>query len=34
MALSIKLTKEERQLAESYAKIHAVSVEEAFKGTI
>ena len=31
MALSIKLTKEERQLAESYAKIHAVSVEEAFK---
>ena len=31
MTLSIKLTKEERQLAESYAKIHAVSVEEAFK---
>ena len=31
MALSIKLKKEERQLAESYAKIHAVSVEEAFK---
>ena len=31
MNLYIRLTKEERQLAESYAKIHAVSIDEAFK---
>lgn len=31
MAFSIRLTEEERYLAESYAKIHSVSISEAFK---
>ena len=31
MALSIRLTEEERSLAESYAKLHSFSVSEAFK---
>ena len=31
MAFSIRLTNEEKALAESYAKIHAISVGEAFK---
>lgn len=31
MELSIKLTIKERYLAESYAKAHSVSLEEAFK---
>lgn len=31
MAFSIRLTEEERALAESYAKIHSFSLAEAFK---
>lgn len=31
MAFSIRLTEEERRLADSYAKIHAISMSEAFK---
>jgi len=31
MSFSIRLTEEEKSLAESYAKLHAVSVGEAFK---
>lgn len=31
MAFSIRLTAEEKSLAESYAKIHALSLGEAFK---
>ncbi len=31
MAFSIRLTKEEKALAESYAKLNAISVGEAFK---
>ena len=31
MAFSIRLTKEERLLAESYAKLHSMSLAEAFK---
>lgn len=31
MAFSIRLTDEEKQLADSYAKLHAMSVGEAFK---
>ena len=31
MAFSIRLSKEERKLAESYAKLHSVSLAEAFK---
>ncbi len=31
MAFSIRLTDEERQLAESYAKLHSFSLSEAFK---
>lgn len=31
MAFSIRLTEEEKALAESYAKIHAISLGEAFK---
>ena len=31
MAFSIRLTEEERRLADSYAKIHAISIGEAFK---
>ncbi len=31
MAFSIRLTAEEKSLAESYAKIHAISLGEAFK---
>lgn len=31
MAFSIRLTEEERMLAESYAKLHAYSLSEAFK---
>lgn len=31
MSFSIRLTAEEKALAESYAKIHAISVGEAFK---
>lgn len=31
MNFSIRLTKEERQQAESYAKLNAISLDEAFK---
>ena len=31
MAFSIRLTEEERQLAESYAKLHSLSLAESFK---
>lgn len=31
MSFSIRLTKEEKALAESYAKLHAISLGEAFK---
>lgn len=31
MAFSIRLTEEERLLAESYARLHSVSLAEAFK---
>ncbi|MEG2626135.1 MAG: DUF6290 family protein, partial [Christensenella sp.] len=31
MAFSIRLTEEEKKLADSYARVHAVSVGEAFK---
>lgn len=31
MAFSIRLTGEERKLAESYSKIHSISLGEAFK---
>lgn len=31
MPLSIRLSDDERQLVDSYAKIHAISVAEAFK---
>ena len=31
MAFSIRLTEDERMLAESYAKIHSYSLSEAFK---
>ena len=31
MAFSIRLTEDERRLAESYARLHSISVGEAFK---
>ena len=31
MSLSIRLTRKERRLAESYAKLHSSTVEDAFK---
>lgn len=31
MAFSIRLTEEERKLADSYAKLHSLSIGEAFK---
>ena len=31
MAFSIRLTDEEKKLADSYAKLHAISLGEAFK---
>lgn len=31
MAFSIRLTEEERNLADSYAKLHSLSIGEAFK---
>ena len=31
MAFSIRLTEEEKMLAESYAKLHSMSLAEAFK---
>lgn len=31
MAFSIRLTEEERKLAESYSKLHSLSLGEAFK---
>ena len=31
MSFSIRLTTEEKNLAESYARIHAISIGEAFK---
>ena len=31
MAFSIRLTEEEKKLAESYAKLHSISLGEAFK---
>lgn len=34
MAFSIRLTATEKNLAESYAKIHSVSVGEAFKNAL
>lgn len=34
MAFSIRLTEEERKLADSYAKIHSISLGEAFKNAL
>ncbi|MCQ2551251.1 MAG: DUF6290 family protein [Clostridia bacterium] len=34
MSFSIRLTKEEKMLAESYAKLHSVSLGEAFKNAL
>lgn len=34
MAFSIRLTEEERQLADSYARLHSVSLAEAFKAAL
>lgn len=34
MAFSIRLSEEERKLAESYAKIHSFSLAEAFKNAL
>ena len=34
MAFFIRLSEEERKLAESYAKSHAISLEEAFKQVV
>ena len=34
MAFSIRLTDRERKLAESYAKIHGISMGEAFKNAL
>ena len=34
MAFSIRLTGEEKALAKSYAKIHAISLGEAFKSAL
>lgn len=31
MSFSIRLTEEERNLADSYAKLHSISIGEAFK---
>ena len=31
MSFSIRLTEEERKLADSYAKLHSISIGEAFK---
>ncbi|MDE7315215.1 MAG: hypothetical protein K2N11_05875 [Mucispirillum sp.] len=31
MSFSIRLTEEERKLADSYAKLHSISLAEAFK---
>lgn len=31
MAFSIRLNEDERQLADSYAKLHSISIGEAFK---
>ncbi len=31
MAFSIRLTEQEKQIADSYAKLHSISVGEAFK---
>lgn len=31
MAFSIRLSEEERKLADSYAKLHSISIGEAFK---
>lgn len=31
MSLSIRLTEQEKQLADSYARLHSMSLEEAFK---
>lgn len=31
MAFSIRLTEEEKKLADSYARIHSISIGEAFK---
>lgn len=34
MAFSIRLTEEERRLAESYARLHSMSLAEAFKRSL
>lgn len=34
MAFSIRLTNQEKELANSYAKLHAVSLGEAFKNAL
>lgn len=34
MSFSIRLSPEERQLAESYAKLHSLSLAEAFKSAL
>lgn len=34
MSFSIRLTTEEKSLAESYAKLHSVSLAEAFKSAL
>lgn len=34
MAFSIRLNKEEKKLAESYAKLHSISIGEAFRNAL
>lgn len=34
MNFSIRLTAEEKELAESYAKLHSISLEKAFKNAL
>ncbi len=34
MVFSISLTEEEKKLAESYARLHSMSLEDAFKGAL
>jgi len=34
MSFSIRLTKEEKELADSYARLHSISTAEAFKNAL
>lgn len=34
MSFSIRLTEKERELADSYAKLHSISLSEAFKNAL